>query len=184
MAAYPVPSSDDEEWSPFVQPFGEQVDARSAALDANELAFFAAQVDNNYGDDGMDSAEVSRLYSAAAASRPPVASCAGNCPSSHCGFAPQSSSTSHGRSSWAQVVEAAHTFDQTVQYEDMRGKYDRSNAQKRSKWNATASNHWYKVQHPLLLGAERCSAACPMQGQYMAAAFTVSTLRKCSSRLW
>eukprot|EP00965_Chrysotila_dentata_P033324 1109461-Pleurochrysis_carterae.AAC.1 len=64
----------------------------------------------------------------------------------------------------------------------MRGKYDRSTAQKHRKWDEVAEQHWEKVHKASLLGEEHCSADCPNQGQCMTAAFTVSTLRKCAAR--
>eukprot|EP00965_Chrysotila_dentata_P108258 3575760-Pleurochrysis_carterae.AAC.1 len=82
------------------------------------------------------------------------------------------------------MISTAHAFDPGAQYCDMRGKYDRTNAQKTLDWKTTAANHYAKVRSASLLGEQRCGEKCPHHKQCMSSAFTVYTLRNCAAKVF
>eukprot|EP00965_Chrysotila_dentata_P067226 2224980-Pleurochrysis_carterae.AAC.1 len=114
MAAFPVVSSDDDEWTLSRSWVDDGADKRTATLVANEMAFFAHQAhsDKNFCDD-CDDKEADPF---------------------HCSHASSSSKQRAGDgapcavsdSSCADAIAAAHTFNAAAEYKDLRGRYDRN----------------------------------------------------------
>eukprot|EP00965_Chrysotila_dentata_P005936 194778-Pleurochrysis_carterae.AAC.1 len=72
-------------------------------------------------------------------------------------------------------------MDPGAQYQDLRGKHDRTNVQKTVAGEVTAANHMARIRKASLLRESRCSNNCARGGQCMLSAFTVTTLRICAA---
>eukprot|EP00965_Chrysotila_dentata_P046843 1554769-Pleurochrysis_carterae.AAC.1 len=63
-------------------------------------------------------------------------------------------------------------MDPGAQYQDKRGKYDRSLSKKHVDWKTAMASHAAKIQNASLLSEARCSMKCKHQQQCMMSAFT------------